>query len=70
MKEDCQKPLKKLTLFFLSNPVSFNRQSYQKQKGFGTSDQALFKLQNNFKNIPLFVEYYPTKFDDVLKSSF
>ena len=33
MREDYQKPLKKLTLFFILNPVSFNGQSYQKQKG-------------------------------------
>ena len=30
LKGDDQKPLKKLTLFFLSNPVSFNGQCYQK----------------------------------------
>ena len=65
MKEDYQKALKKLTLFFLSNPVPFNGQSYQKQKGSGTSDQSLFRLQNKFKNIPLFVIYYLTKFDDI-----
>ena len=41
MKGDYQKPLKKLTLFFLSNPVPFNGQSYQKQKGPGTSDQSV-----------------------------
>ena len=33
LKEGYQKPLKKLTLFFLSNPVPFNGQSYEKQKG-------------------------------------
>ena len=33
LKEVYQKALKNLTLFFLSNPVSFNGQSYQKQKG-------------------------------------
>ena len=44
LKEDYQKALKKLTLFFLSNPVPFNGQSYQKQKGPGTSDQSLFRL--------------------------
>ena len=44
LKEDYQKALKKLTLFFLSNPVPFNGQSYQKQKGPGTSDQLLLKL--------------------------
>ena len=30
LKGDDQKPLKKLTLFFLSNPVPFNGQYYQK----------------------------------------
>ena len=65
MKEDCQKALKKLTLYFLSNPVPFNRQNYQKQKGSGTNE-----LQNKFKSISLFDTYYPTKFDDVMKSSF
>ena len=40
MKEDYQKALKKLTLFFVSNPVPFNGQSYQKQKGPGTSEDV------------------------------
>ena len=40
-REDYQKALQKLTLFFLSNPVPFNGQSYQNQKGPGTSDQSL-----------------------------
>ena len=66
MKEDYQKALKKLTIFFLSNPVPFNGQSYQKQKGPGTSDQSLFRLQNKFRKIPLLVMYYLTKFDDVI----
>ena len=70
MKEDNQKAFKKLTLFFLSNPIPFNGQSYQKQKGSGTSDQSLFRLQNKFRKIPLFVIYYMTKFDDVMQSSF
>ena len=30
---DYQKPFKKLTLFFLSKPVTFNGQSFQKLKG-------------------------------------
>ena len=38
MKEDYQKALKKLPIFF-SNPVPFNGQGYQKQKGSGTSHQ-------------------------------
>ena len=66
MKEDYQKALKKLTLFFLSNPVPFNGQSYQKQKGPGTSDQSFFRLQNKFRKIPLLVIYYLTKFDDAI----
>ena len=33
LKEDYQRALKKLILFFLSNPVLFNGQSYQKQEG-------------------------------------
>ena len=70
LKEDYQKALKNLILFFLSNPVSFNEQNYQKQKGPGASDQSLFRLRNKFKNIPLFVIYYLTTFDDVMQSSF
>ena len=57
---------KKLSLFFLSNPVPFNGQSYQKQKGSGTSHQSLFRKRNKFKKIPLFVLYHLTKFDDVM----
>ena len=63
------KSLKKFILFFLSNSVSFNGQNYQKQKGPGASDQSLFRLQNKFKSLPLFVMYYLTKFD-VMQSSF
>ena len=53
---------KKLTLFFLLYPIAFNGQSYLKQKGPGTSDQSLFRLQNKFRKIPLLVIYYLTKF--------
>ena len=63
LKEDYQKAFKKVT-FFLSSPVSFNRQNYQKQKGPGTSDQWLFRLRNKLIKIPLLVMYYLTKFDD------
>ena len=55
MEEDCQKALEKLTLFFLSNPGPFNGQSYQKQKGPGTSDQSLFRLRNKLRKFPLLV---------------
>ena len=57
MNGNYQKPVKKLTLFFLSNPVSFNGQSYKKQKGFGTTDQLLFRLRNKFIKISLLVIY-------------
>ena len=60
------KTLKKLTLFFLSNPIPFNGQSYQKQKGPGTSDQSLFRLRNKFTKISLLVIYDLTKFDGVI----
>ena len=66
MKEDYQKAFEKLTLFFLSNPVPFNGQSYQKQKEPGTNDQLLFKLQKKFRKIHLLVIYYLTKFDDII----
>ena len=66
LKEDYQKPLKKLTLFFLSNPIPFNGQSYKIQKGLGTRDKSLFRLQNKFKKIYLLLIYYKTKFDGVI----
>ena len=44
MQGNYQKPLKKLTLLFLSNPFPFNGQSFQKQKGPGITDQSLFRL--------------------------
>ena len=64
------KSLKKLTLFFLLNPVPFNEQSYQKQKGPETSDHSLFRLQSKFRKNLLLVICYLTKFDDVIESSF
>ena len=67
---DYQKSFKKLTLFYLSNTVPFNRQSYQKQKGPGTSDQSLFRLQNKFTKISLLAIYYLNKFDGVIQSVF
>ena len=64
MKEGYQKALKKLTSLFLQNPVPFNGQVYEKQKGPETSDQSIFRSQNKFRRIPLLVTYYLTKFDD------
>ena len=58
------KSLKKVNFIFLSNPVPFNGQSYQKQKEPGTSDQSLFRLRNKFRKISLLTIYYLTKFDD------
>ena len=55
-----------LTLFFLSNPVPFNGESYQKQKGPVISDQSLFGLQKKFKKFSLLVIFYLTKFDGVI----
>ena len=65
LKEDCQKVFKKLTLFYLSNPVPFNGQSYQK-RGPENSDRLFFRLQNKFRKIPLLVIYNLTKFEDVI----
>ena len=58
MKGDYQKSLKKLTLLFLLNPVPFSGQSYQKQKGPGTTDQLPFRLRNKFTKISFLVIYY------------
>ena len=59
------KTLKKVNFIFLSNPVLFNGQNYQKQKGPGTSDQSLFRLYKKFKKNSLLVIYYLTKFDGI-----
>ena len=61
------KRLKKVNFIFsLSNPVHINGQSYQKQKGPGTSEKLLFRLHNKFRKISLLlVIYYLTKFDDI-----
>ena len=59
------KSLKKGNIFS-SNPVTFNRQNYQKQKGPGASNQSLLRLQNKFRKIHLLVMYYLTRFDDVI----
>ena len=52
---------KSLKTFFVPNLVPFHKQSYQKQKGPGTSDQSHFRLRNKFIKFPLFVLYYLTK---------
>ena len=40
--------------------------SYQKHVGPGTSDQSLFRLQNNFRKVSLLVMYYLTKFGVIM----
>ena len=60
------KSLKKVNFIFLSNPVPFNGQRYQKQKGSGTSDQSHFRLQNKSRKIPSLVICYLSKFDDII----
>ena len=45
MKRDYQNPFKKLTLFFLSNSVPFNRQSYQKTKGVWNYTPAALQVR-------------------------
>ena len=68
---DPKQPFKMLSLFFLSNPVPFTGQGFEKQKGaLGTSDQLLFRLENTLRKVPLLVIYYLTKFDDVIQSGF
>ena len=63
---ELSKWLKNDNFIFILNLVSFNGQDYEKQKGSGTTDQSLFRLQNKFRKIPLLVMYYLTKFDDVI----
>ena len=70
LKRGLSKSLKKVNFIFALNPVSFNGQSYQKQKGPGTSDLSLFRLRNKFTKISLLVIYYLIKFDGVIQSSF
>ena len=60
------KSLKKVTLFFILNPVPFNGQNCKEQKDRAPSGQTFFRLQNKFRKIPLLVVYYLTKFDDVI----
>ena len=66
LKGDYKKSIKKLTLISVLNPIPFNGQNYQTQKGLGTSYQLLFKLPNKLIKIYLLVIYYLTKFDVVI----
>ena len=77
MNEDYQKALEKVTSFFLPKPVPFNRQSFQKQNGPGTSHQSLFRIWNKFRKFSLLVSntlsdqvwWYETVFDLVQKNT-
>ena len=60
LERGLSKSLKKTTLFSLLNPVPFNRENYQKQKGPGTSDQSLFRLKKQVQKNS-FISY-----DDVI----
>ena len=58
------KSLKRLTLFFLLNPFPFNWQNCKKQKKPGTSDQSFFRVKNNFRKIPLFLNSFISVLSD------
>ena len=66
LKEDYQKALEKLTLFFFRTQPLLMDKVIKSKKGPGTSDQSLSRLQNKFRKITLLVIYYLTKFDDIL----
>ena len=57
-----------ITVYHFTIPL--NGQNYQKQKGIGTNNQSLFRLENKFRKIPLLVIYYLVKFDDYYKVVF
>ena len=63
---ELSKSFLKVNFIILFNPIPFNGQNYQKQKGPGTSGQTFLKLRNNVRKIPLLVTYYLTTFDDVI----
>ena len=57
----------------ISKKLQFSRdKSYAKRSPSFTShsDQSLFRLQNKFREIPIFAIYYLTKFDNVTWSSY
>ena len=70
MNEDYQKAWRNFTLFFLSNPVPFNGQDYEKENGPGTGVQVLFRLRNKSRKVPLLVMYYLIKFDNLIWQGF
>ena len=57
------KKVKKVNFIFFFQTLSLLMAKIMK-KGLETSDQLLFRLKSQFRNIPLLVMYYLTKFDD------
>ena len=60
------KSLKNVNFIFFYQTQSLLMDKLSKTKGAGTSDQSLFRLQNNFTKIPVLVMYYLTKFHDTI----
>ena len=60
------KSLKKVNFIFSFKSGPFKGQSYQKQKGSGTSAESFSRSRNKFRKILLFVIHGLTKFDDVM----
>ena len=58
--------LKKVNFFFLSNPVSFNGQNYQNQKGPGTSDHSFFQVTKWVQKNSFISSILPDQVDDVI----
>ena len=56
------KSLKKVNFIFFKPSPFFNGQSYQTEKGPGTSNQLLIRLQYKFRKISSLVMYYLNKF--------
>ena len=63
------KSIKKVNFIFSFEPSPFYWAKLSKQKGLGTSDQSLLRLQNKYRKIPLLVIYCLTKFDEVIQSA-
>ena len=55
MKKDYQKVLKQLTLIFLSNPVCFNGQIYQKKGELVTSPSSGYETSSNIFLYALYI---------------
>ena len=65
-KRIIKKNFKKVTSFFFPVQSLSIDKFIKKQKGPGTSDHWLFRLQHKFRKIPLLVMYYLITFDDVI----